>query len=71
MKGGSSRLRPYAVDGQQIDVQCGGPLGGQSDEIGECGLANQEKLLVRCGCSDDDRWSGLAMGLGLDGESAG
>ncbi len=56
-------LHPYTVDGQQIEVHCGDQWGGQWVEIGECGLADPE-LLVRCGL--DDRWSGLAMGLGLD-----
>ena len=52
-------LHPYTVDGQQIDVHDG----DQWVEIGECGLADPD-LLARCGL--DDRWSGLAMGLGLD-----
>jgi phenylalanyl-tRNA synthetase alpha chain len=52
-------LHPYTVDGRQIDVHDG----DQWVEIGECGLADPD-LLARCGL--DDRWSGLAMGLGLD-----
>ena len=52
-------LHPYTVDGQQIDVHDG----DQWVEIGECGLADPD-LLARCGL--DARWSGLAMGLGLD-----
>ncbi len=52
-------LHPYTVHGQQIDVHDG----DQWVEIGECGLADPD-LLARCGL--DDRWSGLAMGLGLD-----
>jgi phenylalanyl-tRNA synthetase alpha chain len=52
-------LHPYTVDGQQIDVHDG----DQWVEIGECGLADRG-LLARCGL--DDRWGGLAMGLGLD-----
>lgn len=51
---------PYTTDGLQIDVR-------DRDgwvEIGECGLA-LPALLAEAGL-DATRWSGLAMGLGLD-----
>jgi phenylalanyl-tRNA synthetase alpha chain len=51
---------PYTVGGLQIDVLAGGDW----VEIGECGLA-LPALLAQEGL-DPARWSGLAMGLGLD-----
>jgi phenylalanyl-tRNA synthetase alpha chain len=51
---------PYTVGGLQIDVLAGGAW----VEIGECGVA-LPALLAQEGL-DPARWSGLAMGLGLD-----
>ena len=51
---------PYTLAGWQIDVK----LGDRLVEIGECGLAHPEVL--RDAGLDPARWSGLAMGLGLD-----
>jgi phenylalanyl-tRNA synthetase alpha chain len=51
---------PYTVGGLQIDVRAGGAW----VEIGECGLA-LPALLGEAGI-DPSRWSGLAMGIGLD-----
>ncbi len=53
-------VHPYTVGGLQIDVLARGAW----VEIGECGLA-LPALLAEAGI-DPDRWSGLAMGLGLD-----
>lgn len=55
------RVHPYTRDGLQIDVLADD---GSWVEIGECGLAAPE-VLDRAGL-DPARWSGLAMGLGLD-----
>jgi phenylalanyl-tRNA synthetase alpha chain len=51
---------PYTEGGLQIDVLAGGAW----VEIGECGVA-LPALLAQEGL-DPARWSGLAMGLGLD-----
>ncbi len=67
---------PYTMDGRQIDARVGGegtdgdePREGRNEradwiEIGECGLAAPE-VLAGAGLPPE-RWSGLAMGLGLD-----
>jgi len=56
----TSSAHPYTLDGLQIDVA--------TDEgwveIGECGLAHP--LILKWAGLDISRWSGLAMGLGLD-----
>nr|WP_207481917.1 hypothetical protein [Arenibaculum pallidiluteum] len=51
---------PYTDEGLEIEAE----FGGRWVEILECGLASQA-LLSRCGL-DPGRWSGLALGLGLD-----
>ncbi len=51
---------PYTQKGRQIDVL----LDGEWLELAECGLIDPA-LLARCGL-DPERWSGLALGLGLD-----
>lgn len=51
---------PYTVQGRQIDVE----VDGEWLELAECGLIDPG-LLRRCGL-DPQRWSGLALGLGLD-----
>ena len=56
----SDAIHPYTLAGLQIDVK----LGDRRVEIGECGLAHPEVL--RDAGLDPARWSGLAMGLGLD-----
>jgi phenylalanyl-tRNA synthetase alpha chain len=56
----SDATHPYTLAGLQIDVKVGERL----VEIGECGLAHPEVL--RDAGLDPARWSGLAMGLGLD-----
>ena len=53
-------VHPYTTDGLQIDVEAA----GEWVEIGECGLA-LGAILGEAGL-DPARWSGLAMGLGLD-----
>jgi phenylalanyl-tRNA synthetase alpha chain len=60
---------PYTEQGRQIDVAIGdgGTPGSDGEpwvEIGECGLA-LPALLQESGLAAD-RWSGLAMGIGLD-----
>jgi phenylalanyl-tRNA synthetase alpha chain len=52
-------VHPYTIHGRQIDVL----LDDQWIEIGECGVAAPD-VLRRAGL--DDRWTGLAMGPGLD-----
>ncbi len=52
-------VHPYTIHGRQIDVL----LDDQWIEIGECGVASPA-VLRRAGL--DDRWTGLAMGPGLD-----
>ena len=54
------RVHPYTLDGVQVDVS----VDGEWVEILECGVA-QPRLLADCGLSPH-RWSGLAMGIGLD-----
>ncbi|MFL5383039.1 MAG: hypothetical protein ACJ8GN_11030 [Longimicrobiaceae bacterium] len=51
---------PYTTDGLELEVRSGGGW----VEVGECGLA-LPALLDEAGLPTD-RWSGLAMGLGLD-----
>lgn len=53
-------VHPYTRTGRQIDVR----LKETWVEVGECGLA-ASPVLERAGL-DPVRWSGLAMGLGLD-----
>lgn len=53
-------LHPYTTAGRQIDVH----HGDDWIEIGECGLAHPA-VLSAAGL-EASRWSGLAMGLGLD-----
>lgn len=58
----SPALHPYTTEGRQIDVRL--TPDAPWIEIGECGLAHPH-VLERAGL-DPRRWSGLAMGLGLD-----
>jgi len=51
---------PYTTDGLEIEVRAGGGW----VEVGECGLA-LPAILDEAGLPSD-RWSGLAMGVGLD-----
>lgn len=51
---------PYTEQGRQLDVS----VGGDWLELAECGLIDPA-LLRRCG-QDPARWSGLALGMGLD-----
>jgi phenylalanyl-tRNA synthetase alpha chain len=51
---------PYTTDGLQIDVN----VDGNWVEIGECGLA--AKPIIAASGLDSERYTGLAMGLGLD-----
>ncbi|MGH8773713.1 MAG: hypothetical protein ACRDWI_00570 [Jiangellaceae bacterium] len=51
---------PYTVGGRQVDVVDG----GRPVEVAECGLAAPH-VLARAGL-DPRRWSGLALGMGLD-----
>jgi phenylalanyl-tRNA synthetase alpha chain len=51
---------PYTLDGRQIDVVDDGHL----VEVAECGLAHPSVLDVAA--LDSRRWSGLALGIGLD-----
>ncbi len=53
------RVHPYTTEGLQVEVE----NGGEWVEIGECGLAGAHVLR---GAGLGDRWSGLAIGLGLD-----
>jgi phenylalanyl-tRNA synthetase alpha chain len=53
-------VHPYTTDGLQIDVVDG----DGSVEVGECGLAHPELLAAHR--LPPVRWTGLAMGLGLD-----
>ncbi|MEN3309447.1 MAG: phenylalanyl-tRNA synthetase alpha chain, partial [Micromonosporaceae bacterium] len=53
------RVHPYTVDGRQVDVA----RGDEWVEVAECGLAHPEVL---AGAGLDPRWSGLALGMGLD-----
>lgn len=54
------RPHPYTTVGVQVDAH----VDGRWIEILECGVANPQ-LMADCGLSPS-RWSGLAMGLGLD-----
>lgn len=56
----SESAHPYTQEGVQIDLR----VGDQLVEIGECGVAHPEVL--RDAGLEPSRWSGLAMGLGLD-----
>ena len=51
---------PYTVDGRQVDVR----HGDEWVELAECGLA-APAVLAGAGL-DPSRWSGLALGMGLD-----
>ena len=51
---------PYTVTGRQVDVY----VDGDWLELAECGLA-APRLLASSGL-DPDRWTGLALGMGLD-----
>ncbi|WP_280272138.1 hypothetical protein [Nocardia wallacei] len=51
---------PYTRDGRQIDVR----HGGEWLELGECGLI-ADRVLRGAGL-DPARWSGLALGMGVD-----
>ena len=51
---------PYTVDGRQVDVR----VDGTWLELAECGLA-APRVLAMAGL-DPTRWSGLALGMGLD-----
>jgi len=59
------RVHPYTLSGRQVDVE----HDGDWVEIAECGLAHPE-VLRRAGLPVDgrpgDRWTGLALGMGLD-----
>ncbi len=56
----SDVVHPYTVGGHQVDVQ----LGGDWLELAECGLIHPDVL--RGSGLDPHRWSGLALGMGLD-----
>ena len=51
---------PYTTDGRQVDVDDDGQL----IEVGECGVAAPTVLSIAG--LDSGRWSGLALGIGLD-----
>ena len=53
-------VHPYTVTGRQVDVY----VDGDWLELAECGLA-APGLLASSGL-DPDRWTGLALGMGLD-----
>lgn len=53
-------VHPYTADGRQVDVWHDGAW----LELAECGLAGEQTL--RASGLDPRRWSGLALGLGLD-----
>ena len=55
-----SAQHPYTVHGCQVDVE----IGGTWLELAECGLV-APNVLTRAGL-DPARWSGLALGMGLD-----
>ena len=55
-----SAQHPYTVHGCQVDVE----IGGTWLELAECGLVAPH-VLTRAGL-DPARWSGLALGMGLD-----
>ncbi|HEY5784283.1 MAG TPA: hypothetical protein VIT65_05870 [Microlunatus sp.] len=52
-------VHPYTVTGQQLEVL----VDGEWLELAECGVA-APRLIESSGL--DDRWSGLALGMGLD-----
>lgn len=54
------RVHPYTVHGLQVDAA----VNGEWVEVLECGVANP--ALLRDSGLDPRRWSGLAMGMGLD-----
>lgn len=54
------RVHPYTIEGRQVDVW----VDGEWLELAECGLI-APSLLNRSGL-DPARWSGLALGMGLD-----
>ncbi len=56
----SEARHPYTIGGRQIDVR----LGGQWLELAECGRIHPDVL--RGSGLDPRRWSGLALGMGLD-----
>lgn len=56
----SAAEHPYTTAGRQVDVIDG----GEAVEVAECGLASPG-VLSRAGL-DPARWSGLALGIGLD-----
>ena len=51
---------PYTERGRQVDVR----VGDDWVELAECGLA--APAVLACAGLDPDRWSGLALGMGLD-----
>ena len=51
---------PYTTAGREVEVD----VGGGWVELLECGLAAAH--VIRAGGLDPERWSGLALGLGLD-----
>lgn len=53
-------VHPYTVGGRQIDVR----LGGEWVELAECGRIHP--AVLRGSGLDPRRWSGLALGMGLD-----
>lgn len=53
-------VHPYTVGGRQIDVR----LGGEWLELAECGRIHPGVL--RSAGLDPQRWSGLALGMGLE-----
>lgn len=55
-----SAEHPYTEDGRQVDVEAD----GEWVELAECGLAANH-VLAHAGL-DPDRWTGLALGMGLD-----
>ena len=56
----SAASHPYTTDGRQVDVD----VGDGWVELLECGLAAEHVL--HAGGLDPERWSGLALGVGLD-----
>ena len=54
------RMHPYTLNGLQIDVL----YGEEWIEVGECGIAHPD--ILQENLTDGERYSGLAMGLGLD-----
>jgi phenylalanyl-tRNA synthetase alpha chain len=53
------RVHPYTLSGRQVDVE----RGSEWIEVAECGVAHP-RVLERAGL--EGRWSGLALGMGLD-----